>query len=179
MYRAGGQYHLDEEGAADPVLVGSGWTGRTHTGAGRPYLKNGSTKEVAMARVTGIGGVFFQAKDPEMLSAWYLEHLGVPFDGKMGCAILRWNQDPEAGDGATVWCLSKADSDGFKPSKSSFMINYRVDDMVGMLENLQAAGVAIQQGPETHFNGIFSWILDPEGNKVELWQPIQAEAQPG
>jgi len=131
-----------------------------------------------MARVTGVGGVFFKAKDPEALAAWYQEHLGVPFDSKMGCAILRWNQDSGAEDGATVWCLSKTDSDWFNPSESSFMINYRIDDMAGMLEQLQKAGIPIQQGPETHFNGIFAWILDPEGNKVELWQPLKVEVQP-
>lgn len=124
-----------------------------------------------MARVTGIGGVFFKAKDPDALAAWYQEHLGVPFDSKMGCAILRWKEDQGPDGGSTVWCLSKTDSDWFKPSDSSFQINYRVDDMAGMLEQLQKAGIAILQGPETHPNGIFSWILDPDGNKVELWEP--------
>lgn len=131
-----------------------------------------------MARVTGIGGVFFKAKDPDALAAWYKEHLGVPFDSKMGCAIIRWNQDPMAEDGCTVWCLSKTDSDWFQPSQSSFMINYRVDDMAGMLEQLKAAEIPIIKGPDTEFNGIFSWILDPEGNKVELWQPTKIEAMP-
>jgi predicted enzyme related to lactoylglutathione lyase len=126
-----------------------------------------------MARVTGIGGVFFKAKDPTALAAWYQEHLGVPFDSKMGCAIIQWSEDPRPDGGQTVWCLAKDDSDWFQPSQSTFMINYRVDDMAGMLEKLKAGGILPVKGPDTDFNGIFTWILDPEGNKVELWQPIE------
>ena len=138
----------------------------------------GAKKEAAMARVTGIGGVFFKARDPEALAAWYRDHLGVPFDAKMGCAILSCAEDSRPDGGQTVWCLAKSDSDWFKPSESSFMINYRVDDMAGLLEKLKAAGVAVIKGPDTDFNGIFSWILDPEGNKVELWQPMEGEPPP-
>jgi predicted enzyme related to lactoylglutathione lyase len=70
-----------------------------------------------------------------------------------------------------VWTVAARDSTWFHPSQSSFMINYRVDDMEGLLEQLQAAGIDIQQGPEYHENGVFAWIMDPEGNKIELWEP--------
>lgn len=71
----------------------------------------------------------------------------------------------------TVWTTSASDSDWFSPSTSSFMINYRVDDMAGMIAQLNEAGIPIQKGPEYHENGVFAWIMDPEGNKVELWEP--------
>ena len=121
--------------------------------------------------VTGIGGVFFKANDPETLAAWYREHLGIPFDPKMGVAVIRWENDKRVDGGATAWCLAKQDTEWFSPSQSSFMINYRVTDMDALVARLKASGIAIHQGPETHDNGIFTWILDPEGNKVELWEP--------
>ena len=125
-----------------------------------------------MAVVTGIGGVFFKAKDPDKLNAWYKEHLGVPFEASMGCAIIQWNSDARVDDGGqTVWMLAKQESDWFAPSPSSFMINYRVSDMKTLLERLDSAGVPIQKGPEVHDHGTFVWIMDPEGNKVELWEP--------
>ena len=89
-----------------------------------------------------------------------------------GGAILEWPQDTSDDQGLTVWNLAEKDSSWFSPSESSFMINYRIDDMDEMLEQLRAGGVEIQKGPESHENGKFAWIMDPEGNKVELWQPM-------
>lgn len=123
-----------------------------------------------MAKVTGIGGVFFKAKDTQSLSAWYQKHLGLKLED-FGGAILKWPDDQASDDGLTVWSLSKEDSDWFTPSQSSFMINYRIDDMAGMIRQLNAEGIEIWKGPETHENGQFAWIIDPEGNKVELWEP--------
>lgn len=124
-----------------------------------------------MAKVTGIGGVFFKAKtDKKALEEWYQTHLGVKLE-TYGCAILRWSEDNADDDKCTVWTLAKPDSDWFAPSTSSFMINYRIDDMDGMLAQLEKGGVPIHKGPETHENGRFAWILDPDGNKVELWEP--------
>ncbi|HVZ47407.1 MAG TPA: VOC family protein [Gemmatimonadaceae bacterium] len=124
-----------------------------------------------MARITGIGGVFFKSKgDPVALAAWYRTHLGMPLE-PWGGAALRWPDDGAADKGVTAWSVAKPDTKWFAPSDASFMINYRVDDLDGLLANLRATGVAIQQGPESHENGKFAWIVDPDGNKVELWEP--------
>ena len=128
-----------------------------------------------MARVTGVGGVFFKSTgDRAALAAWYQKHLGMPLES-FGGAILRWPDDTAEDRGLTVWHVASKDSEWFSPSKSSFMINYRVDDLGELLEQLRAAGVPIVQGPESHENGKFAWIMDPDGNKVELWQPMLAD----
>lgn len=123
-----------------------------------------------MAKVTGIGGVFFKARDTKGLAEWYTKHLSMPTEAG-GYAVLNWKEDTANDGGLTVWHLSAQDSDWFSPSESTFMINYRVDDMDGMLAQLTAAGVEVFKGPEEHENGKFAWVLDPEGNKVELWEP--------
>ena len=124
-----------------------------------------------MAKVTGIGGVFLLSggKGSE-LAAWYKEHLGMEGED-WGGVILKWGDDAAGDGGMTVWHTADHDSDWFKPSESTFMINYRVDSMDGMIEQLKSAGIEILQGPEYHENGVFAWIMDPEGNKVELWEP--------
>lgn len=125
-----------------------------------------------MARVTGIGGVFLKSKDDsKALAAWYQEHLGIPLEG-FGGAVLRWPDDKADDDGLTVWHVADRDSQWFSPSDSSFMINYRVDDLDELLAQLHKTGVPVVAGPESHENGKFAWIMDPEGNKVELWQPM-------
>lgn len=125
-----------------------------------------------MARVTGIGGVFLKAKgDSGALAAWYKEHLGMPLE-TWGGAVLKWPDDKAEDKGLTVWSLADKDSQWFSPSDSSFMINYRVDDLDALLAQLQAAGVDVVKGPEAHENGKFAWVMDPEGNKVELWEPM-------
>ncbi len=124
-----------------------------------------------MAKVTGIGGVFFLSKgEGKDLSAWYEQHLGLTMEA-FGAAVLEWKNDTAEDGGATVWHVADHDSQWFSPSGSSFMINYRVDDLELMIEQLTAAGVEILQGPEYHENGAFAWIMDPEGNKIELWEP--------
>ena len=125
-----------------------------------------------MAKVTGIGGVFFLSKDDgKNLSHWYQQHLGMQVE-EWGGVVLNWGDDNAGDGGMTVWHTAAHDSTWFSPSESNFMINYRIDDMDGMIKQLTAAGIDIQQGPEYHENGIFAWIMDPEGNKVELWQPM-------
>ena len=125
-----------------------------------------------MARVTGIGGVFLKCKgDSAALAAWYQKHLGLPLE-TWGGAILRWPDDKSGDGGLTVWTLADKDSQWFSPSDSAFMINYRVDDMDALLAQLRAAGIEVVGGPESHENGKFAWIMDPDGNKVELWQPM-------
>jgi len=125
-----------------------------------------------MARVTGIGGVFFKAKDPAALKQWYSEHLGLRLES-WGGSIFRWkdDQDAQSAPGMTVWHLADGDGDWFEPSNSQLMINYRVDDLVELLAQLDSAGVECVKGPVEEFNGKFAWIMDPEGNKVELWEP--------
>ena len=125
-----------------------------------------------MAKVTGIGGVFFKStRDSKALAAWYQQHLGMQLEA-WGGALLRWPADTAEDKGLTVWTVAEKDSKWFQPSTASFMINYRVDDLEALLTQLRAAGVEIIQGPESHENGKFAWILDPEGNKVELWEPM-------
>ncbi len=125
-----------------------------------------------MARVTGIGGVFFLSRgEGKTLSAWYEKHLGMRLED-FGAAILNWKEDAAEDKGATVWHVADHDSDWFSPSTSSFMINYRVDNMAKMIEQLNAGGVELLKGPEYHENGVFAWIMDPEGNKIELWEPM-------
>lgn len=125
-----------------------------------------------MARITGIGGVFLKCRgDSTALAAWYQKHLGMPLED-WGGAILRWPDDKAEDEGLTVWNLASKDSQWFSPSESAFMINYRVDNLDEMLSQLQAAGVAVTSGPESHENGKFAWIMDPDGNKIELWEPM-------
>jgi predicted enzyme related to lactoylglutathione lyase len=125
-----------------------------------------------MARITGIGGVFFKSRsDNAALAAWYQKHLGIALES-WGGAILKWPDDTAEDKGLTVWTVAEKETQWFSPSDSSFMINYRVDDMDGMIEQLRAGGVEIIQGPESHENGKFAWIMDPDGNKVELWEPM-------
>jgi predicted enzyme related to lactoylglutathione lyase len=125
-----------------------------------------------MARITGIGGVFFKSRDDRAaLAAWYQEHLGISLKD-FGGAVLRWPDDKAEDEGLTVWHIAEKESLWFSPSDSSFMINYRVDDMGEMIAQLRAGGVEIIQGPESHENGKFAWVMDPEGNKVELWEPM-------
>ena len=126
-----------------------------------------------MAKITGIGGIFFKSRnDPAILARWYQKNLGMPLE-EFGGAILRWPADTASDGGLTVWHLAEKESDWFSPGDASFMVNYRVDNLDEMLTQLRASGVDIVQGPESHENGKFAWILDPEGNKVELWEPMR------
>jgi predicted enzyme related to lactoylglutathione lyase len=128
-----------------------------------------------MAKITGIGGVFFKSRNKGAdLSAWYQKNLGISLES-WGGAILKWTDDKVVDGGLTVWNAADSDTKWFSPSESSFMINYRVDDLDEMLEQLKQNGVEIVSGPQTDFNGKFAWIMDPDGNKVELWEPMAGE----
>ncbi len=123
-----------------------------------------------MAKVTGIGGVFFKSRnEPAVLAQWYERHLGLKLE-PWGGAILRWPEDRRDDGGLTVWTVAAQDSEWFAPSDSPFMINYRVDDLEALLAQLRADGVEVVAGPKSHENGLFAWIMDPAGNKLELWQ---------
>lgn len=124
-----------------------------------------------MARITGIGGVFFKSTgDHAALGAWYRTHLGLELE-EWGGAILKWPEDTAEDKGLTVWSVAKQDTKWFSPSTASFMINYRVDNLAELLDQVRAGGGEVVQGPESHENGKFAWIMDPDGNKVELWEP--------
>ncbi|MFO0601376.1 MAG: VOC family protein [Myxococcaceae bacterium] len=126
-----------------------------------------------MARVTGIGGVFFKAKsDHKALAAWYAKHLGIPLEA-WGGAMLKWPDDKREDGGMTVWHTAEKDTKWFAPSESNFMINYRVDDLFALVEQLKRDGITLVKGPDSDATGHFAWILDPDGNKVELWQPLK------
>src|SRR5262245_28187009 len=113
-----------------------------------------------MAKVTGIGGVFLKSKgDGKSLAAWYQKNLGMKLED-FGGAILRWPDDRAEDKGLTVWHVAEAASQWFSPSQSSFMINYRVDNLAELIAHLQKNGVAINQGPESHENGKFAWVMD-------------------
>jgi predicted enzyme related to lactoylglutathione lyase len=128
-----------------------------------------------MARVTGIGGVFFKCKgDRAALAEWYREHLGLQLE-QFGGAIFRWPDDPAPDGGVTVWHVAGAASKWFSPSDASFMINYRVDDLDSLVARLREGGVQLVGEPESHENGKFAWILDPDGNKLELWEPVEGK----
>lgn len=124
-----------------------------------------------MAKITGIGGVFFKSTgDPVALAKWYHQHLGLVLED-FGGAILRWSDDKAGDGGVSAWHVAKSDSKWFSPSLASFMINYRVDNLDELMAQLGAGGVEIVGGPESHENGKFAWIMDPDGNKIELWEP--------
>lgn len=124
-----------------------------------------------MARVTGVGGIFFKSTgDHKALAAWYSKHLGMPLE-QWGGAILKWPEDKADDKGLTVWHVAAGDTKWFSPSNSSFMVNYRVDNLDDMLAQLRAGGVQVVGDPQSDDNGKFAWIMDPDGNKVELWEP--------
>lgn len=128
-----------------------------------------------MKRVTGIGGVFFHAKDPVALRAWYQEHLGIDVQ-EWGGTAFTWADD--AGNptkGATVWSIGPSSGDHFAPSTSTFMINYRVEDLAGLLQALRKEGCHVLEKTDDSEFGKFGWVMDPEGNKVELWQPPEGQ----
>lgn len=124
-----------------------------------------------MKRVTGIGGIFFKAKDPKALGDWYRRHLGIEVADWGGAAFVwRGAHNPD-GIGTTIWSPFAADTQYFAPSEAPFMINYRVEDLHALLAVLRAEGVQVDEKTEDSEFGKFGWVIDPEGNKLELWQP--------
>ncbi len=120
-----------------------------------------------MERVLGVGGIFFKSKDPARLKAWYREHLGLPTD-EHGETTFTAAHDPGA---VLVWSPFPTDTKYFEPSQSSFMINFRVRDLRAMLAQLRAAGAEVDEKVQEEPYGKFGWVLDPEGNRIELWEP--------
>ena len=124
-----------------------------------------------MNRVTGIGGIFFKAKDPKAMQAWYKRHLGIDVQA-WGGTVLSWTDAVgEAAGGTTVWSITPAESDSFAPSTAPFMVNYRVADVRALLNALREEGCNVLDKFDDSEYGKFGWVIDPEGNKVELWEP--------
>jgi predicted enzyme related to lactoylglutathione lyase len=124
-----------------------------------------------MKKVTGIGGVFFKSKDPKKISDWYGENLGLVINPYGSVFEFRQGAAPDK-KGYTVWSPFKEDSDYFAPSEEPYMVNYRVADLKALLSDLREKGVKIVGEIETFEYGKFAHIMDPEGRKIELWEPI-------
>lgn len=125
-----------------------------------------------MKRVTGLGGVFFKTEDQKKTKDWYKNHLGLNTDD-YGCTF--WWKDEENKKCATQWSPFKSDTDYFEPSKKEFMINFRVENLVELLNILTKEGVTVVGKMEEYDYGKFAWILDNEDNKIELWEPIDSD----
>lgn len=126
-----------------------------------------------MKRVTGIGGIFLKAKDPATLQTWYKTHLGIDVES-WGGSVFRWvDAEGNPADGTTVW--SVGDGSNFAPSEAAFMVNYRVADLHGLLRLLRDEGCQVLERVEESEYGKFGWVMDPDGNKVELWQPPEGQ----
>lgn len=124
-------------------------------------------------RVTGLGGIFFKAKNTKKIQAWYKKHLGLPLDPNWGGMAFEWRdaKNPKK-KGSTIWSAFEPDTKYFGPGKQTLMINYRVANLKKVLAMLRKEGVWIDpKGIESSEYGQFAWIKDGEGNRIELWQP--------
>ncbi len=126
-----------------------------------------------MKRVTGIGGIFFKSIDPKALGSWYKTHLGLDVTD-WGGALFQWGGEGSE-PGITVWSPFAQDTNYMQPSAASFMINYRVEDLDALLAVLKSEGCNVIDKTESSEQGKFGWVVDPEGNKVELWEPPKDE----
>ena len=131
------------------------------------------SEQISRGRVTGLGGVFFKAQDPKKLLAWYQGHLGIKPEGEgEPSAMFHWREkDNPDRLGYTVWAIFPRETKYFDPSSSQFMINFRVSDLDSMLKQLRNEGVKVDEKVEEYDYGKFAWIMDPEGNRIELWEP--------
>lgn len=120
-------------------------------------------------RVTGIGGIFFKTENPNKVKEWYKNHLGFNTD-EYGCTF--WWKDQNGNDASTQWSPFKKDSSYFEPCKKDYMFNFRVENLEELISTLKAEGVTVIGEVETYDYGKFGWIMDPDGNKIELWEPI-------
>jgi D-3-phosphoglycerate dehydrogenase len=169
------QYLLD---APNVILTPhvAGWTFESHERLAQVIVDKIKSKYFGVPksnkvenRVTGIGGVFFKAENSKELVAWYGKHLGLKIDD-YGSTF--WWKNKDGDDCSTQWSPFAADTTYFAPSEKQFMQNFRVENLVKLLSQLQEEGVTVIGDIETYDYGKFGWILDPEGNKIELWQPI-------
>jgi len=124
-----------------------------------------------MSRVQGIGGIFIKSKDPDGLKAWYRTHLGMDIQDWGGMTFHWSTPDQPNPHGVTVWSVFEATSKYFDPSPAPFMVNYRVADLHALLATLRAEGCEVDDKTEDSEFGKFGWVMDPDGNRVELWEP--------
>ena len=129
--------------------------------------------EKKKGKITGLGGVFFKCKDPQAMRDWYNKNFGLSNDKYGHPFVWKKHEAPEQ-NGYTVWNPFDDNSDYFKPSKQKYMINYRVENIEELMKNLKKADITIVGEIESFDYGKFGWILDPEGNKIELWEPIDS-----
>lgn len=135
------------------------------------FAQEGASQSGLKTGVTGIGGVFFKSDSPKKLSEWYAKHLGLKLEPN-GSVMFRWHDEkPFDKNALTVWSLFPKDTKYFEPSTASFMINFRVFNLDQLLEQLRNDGVQVDDKIEEYEYGRFAWIMDPEGNRVELWEP--------
>ena len=153
----------------------AGWTFESHQRLAQTIVNKIKSKymetsdiEIAPKRVTGLGGIFFKAENVKELTSWYGKHLGLPTND-YGATFL--SKDEDGNDCETHWSPFKEETDYFEPSKKQFMQNFRVFDLEKLLVQLKNEGVTIVGEVESYDYGKFGWILDPEGNKIELWEP--------
>ena len=122
-------------------------------------------------RILGIGGIFFNSPDHVALRAWYKEHLGIDVQDWGGTAFTWTDAEGKPTGGTTVWSVGKATSKQFAPSTASFMVNYRVADLHALVKALKTEGCNVLDKTDESEYGKFAWVIDPDGNKVELWEP--------
>lgn len=140
--------------------------------AANAVLTRSTKKQTNMKRVTGIGGIFFKCSDPEKIKEWYKTHLG--FNMEAYGAKFEWRQaDDSTQKGSTLWSPFPDKTKYFEPSSKDFMINYRVDDLEALVAALKEEGVTVLDNIATYDYGKFVHILDVEGNKIELWEPVE------
>ncbi|RYZ20107.1 MAG: VOC family protein [Chitinophagaceae bacterium] len=129
-----------------------------------------------MKKVTGIGGIFFKTKDTAATKAWYSEHLGLKETPGMG-VVFAWRPfDDPSSTACSIWSPFKETTDHFSPSEHDYMINYRVDNLEALLAEMKAAGVTMAGEMQVYDFGKFAWVMDPDGRKIELWEPLGAKS---
>jgi predicted enzyme related to lactoylglutathione lyase len=124
-----------------------------------------------MEKVLGLGGIFVRARDREALARWYGEHLGLVIDETWWGAVLPLRSEHDRAGAYAVWSSFPPDTDSFGARDNGFMVNFRVRDLHAMLAQLRAAGCVVDDHAEESDFGRFGWVTDPEGNRVELWEP--------
>jgi predicted enzyme related to lactoylglutathione lyase len=157
-----------------PARPGAG-TSISPGNAGTLAVSPQSISEVPMKRVTGIGGVFFKAKDAPALREWYKRHLGIDVQTWGGAAFHWTDADNKPAGGSTAWLIAAHDSKQFAPGTSPFMVDYRVENLDALLRALKAEGCNVLDETNDSEYGKFGWVIDPEGNKVELWEPPEGQ----